>query len=322
MAKVVGIIKLIGTVDNFVHYLLYGKHICRTKGKLDLHKMRTAPQYEETRKNQSEFAVATKAGQLFRHGLMDITKGYTDCNYPVEVMKIMLKTLRSDTTQPKGRKLIYNGLKNAEAQRNFNNLTIFSKRECVSYKGNLIRRTPDHKAWRLNRNMLYGRGIDGDQMSIKIGFYHVDFEARVSKYEEVLSIACHRKENIEFSDFTLPKPDRSNTPWTFVIMQVWRDGSIQEPTGLTFMSVLDVVDNAAVASSLPEKQLMFKCGLEIEEDPKKTKLNITEKQKRSKNEVTFFNVTHGYGSQREALVQFGTHDWEDTIRNVIETKKK
>lgn len=67
---------------------------------------------------------------------------------------------------------------------------------------------------------------------------------------------------------------------------------------------------------------MFKCGLEIEEDTNKARVSIIEKQKRSKTEVTFTNVTHGYGSQREALVQFGTHDWEDAIRNVIETKKK
>jgi len=80
--------------------------------------------------------------------------------------------------------------------------------------------------------------------------------------------------------------------------------------------------HTAEASSLPEKQLMFKCGLEIDEDTNKAKLNITEKQKRSKNEITLTNVTHGYGSQREALVQFGTHDWEDAIRNVITTKKK
>jgi len=220
MGHLVSVFKFVGKVGNKVGYYVGKEHRIRTIGKLDLNKMRTAPQYEETRKNQSEFAVATKAGQLFRQGLMDKTKGYTDGNYPVEVMKIMLKTLRSDTSQPKGHKQISFGLKNDAAQRDFSNLTMFSKRECVSYRGSLIKRTPDQKAWRLNRNILYGKGVKGDQMSVKIGYYHVDFEARVANYEDVLSIACHRNEKIDYTDFTLSKPYKISTPWTFVIMQV------------------------------------------------------------------------------------------------------
>jgi hypothetical protein len=293
----------------------------RTIGKLDLHKMRTAPQYAETRKNQSDFAVATKAGQLFRQGLMHITKGYTNYNYPVAVMKIMLKTLQADTTQPKGSKQISKALKSGTAQNDFSRLKIFSKRDHDFYHNTLVKQTPDQKAWRLNRNVLYGKGVDGDQMTVKIGYYHIDFDARVAKYEDVLSIACHRNEKIEYSDFTLPKPNKISTPWTFVIMQVWREGSIQDITGMTFMSVLDVVDNRVDTNTYEETQLMYKCGLEIEEGNVQHSFNNNGKQGVHNNKVNGANIANAYSVQREALVQFGSHDWDDVIQKVLEDIK-
>jgi hypothetical protein len=321
MAKVVGIFTFIGRVGNMVHYMLNGVHRSRTIGKIDLHKMRTAPQYEETRKNQSDFAVATKAGQLFRQGLMHITKGYTNYNYPVAVMKIMLKTLQTDTTQPKGSKQISKALKSEAAQNDFSRLKIFSKRDHDFYHNTLVKRTPDQKAWRLNRNLLYGKGVDGDQMTVKIGYYHVDFDARIAKYEDVLSIACHRNEKIDYSDFSLPKPNTISTPWTFVIMQVWREGSIQDITGMTFLSVLDVVENNVEVTKQEETRMMYKCGLEIEDVSKKQRENKAAKMGLKIKESNLPDLAHGYNAHRDALVKFNTHDWDEVIEKVVEDIK-
>lgn len=49
----------------------------RTIDRLNKEKMNTAPLYKTIRKNQSEFAKASKAGQLFRNGLMPISKDHT-----------------------------------------------------------------------------------------------------------------------------------------------------------------------------------------------------------------------------------------------------
>ena len=212
--------------------------------------------------------MASKAGQLFRQGLMHLTKGYTNYAYPTAVVQILLKTLRGDMTQPKGQKQIKNGLKDASAQLAFRRLNIFCKRETEFYSNVLVKRTPDQKAWRLNRNLLFGKGVKGDQMTVKIGYYHVDFEGRVAHYEDAVSIACHRNERIDFSDFTLPKPNETGNPWTFVIIQVWREGSFQEVTGMTFMSVVDVVENdiSSKKEEDVESQNLHKCGREKAEE--------------------------------------------------------
>ncbi len=303
MGRQVSVIKFVGRIGNVLSYYLNNKLTSRTVGKVDLEKMRTAPQYEETRKNQSEFAVASKAGQLFRQGLMHLTKGYTNYAYPTAVVQILLKTLRGDMTQPKGQKQIKNGLKDASAQLAFRRLNIFCKRETELYSNVLVKRTPDQKAWRLNRNLLFGKGVKGDQMTVKIGYYHVDFEGRVAHYEDAVSIACHRNEKIDFSDFTLPKPNETGAPWTFVIIQVWREGSIQEVTGMTFMSVVDVVEHDI--SSKKEKdvetQNLHKCGREKAEESGQglhLKENLASKNSKRnelhKKDVDQTHISHEY----------------------------
>jgi len=328
MATQVSLVKFVGRIGNIVHYISNNQLVSRTIGKIDIVKMRTAPQYAETRKNQSEFSIATKAGQLFRQGMMHLTRGCTNYAYPVEVMQLMLKTLRADTTQPKGHKQISNGLKNSETQQAFSRLKIYSKRECEMYQGTLVRRTPDQKAWRLNRNLLFGKGINGDQMTVKIGYYHVDFENRVAKYEDALSIACHRNEKIEYSDFMLPKVNEIGTPWTFVVLQVWREGSIQDVTGMTFMSMLDViaheVNNKATEDA--EVQKLYKCGLEIEEGhgshgAQRGKKNGKKVQRELHNENESVNlVKHGWhGAQRITVkgLHCGDNDWDEVIGKMV-----
>ena len=323
MATQVSLVKFVGRIGNIVHYISNNRLVSRTIGKVDIVKMRTAPQYEETRKNQSEFSIATKAGQLFRQGMMHLTRGCTNYAYPVEVMQLMLKTLRADTTQPKGHKQISNGLKNAETQQAFSRLKIYSKRECEMYQGTLLKRSPDQKAWRLNRNLLFGKGINGDQMTVKIGYYHVDFENRVAKYEDALSIACHRNEKIEYSDFILPKANGIGTPWTFVVLQVWREGSIQDVTGMTFMSMLDVIAHEVKNKVTDEEnvQKLYTCGLEIEEGHGSHGSHGLQRGKTSKihHQVNYsVSLMHGHSRIRESMIKIGgQNDWDEVIGKMV-----
>ncbi|CAG0899531.1 unnamed protein product, partial [Darwinula stevensoni] len=128
---------------------------------------------------------------------------------------------------------------------------------------------------------------------------------QVANYEHALSIACHRNEKIEFSDFTLPKPNETSTPWTFVIMQVWREGTIQEVT--------------------VEEELIHKCGREMENSDKqkwyeadgKGGAKVVKGQDLQNSLVNHGEVTHGYRMHREDLVKFGGHNWDDTIGKVV-----
>ena len=325
------LLQFVGRIGDTVYYYLNSEHVKRRIGKVDLEKMRTAPQYEETRKNQGEMGVSSSAGKLFREGLLQFTKGYTSHCYASDVVSIMLNTLRSDMTQLKGKKRITNGLKNLASQLAFNKLNIFSKRETAFYKNTLLRKTMDGKSWRLNRNILFGKGVQGDQMSVKIGYYHVDFEGGVANYEEVLSIAGHRSEKIEFSDFKLPKTNENNTtPWTFVVVQVWREGSFQDITSMTYMSVVEVVNNDALNNDLKEniEPLLYKCGREMDESQGlhgsqrgKSGVKVAEGLRVQSGLNRSGEMMHGHSHYREDLVKFGgQNDWGEVIEKVVSKK--
>jgi len=331
MGTQVSLFQFKGRVGNMVSYYLKEELVVRTIGKVDLEKMRTAPQYEETRKNQCELGLASSGGKLFRSGLLHFTQGHTNHDYASKVVQIMINTLRSDMTQPKGHKTIKNGLKNASSQQAFCGFNFFHKYNTKLYGNILVKKTHDQKAWRLNRQILFGKGVEGNQMTVKIGYYHVDFEGRVANYEHALSIACHRNEMIEFSDFTLPKPNETGTPWTFVIMQVCREGTIQEVTGMTYMSVLDLVDNEANAfdniNELKE-ELTHKCGREMVDSDKqkwyesdgKGGAKLAKGQGLQNVNGSLAEVTHGYRMHREDMVKFGGRNWDDAIGKAVKEK--
>jgi len=320
--------EFVGRIGNMVYYNLNNKPVKRRIGKVDLVKMRTAPQYEETRKNQCELGLASSGGKLFRDGLLQFTKGFTIHSYASDVVSILLNTLRSDTTNVKGQKQITHGLKNAASQLTFNKLNIFSKRETSFYKNTLLRKTNDGKSWRLNRNILFGKGVQGDQMSVKIGYYHVDFEGSIANYKEVLSMACHRNEKIEFSDFKLPKSNKNNTtPWTFIIVQVWREGSFQDITGMTYMAIVDVVDNNALNDALDKNNepLLHKCGREMDEVNGLHGLQTRSSVLGTSCKLAVAReLNHGHSRYREDIVMplklqwiGGQNDWGEVIKKVV-----
>ncbi|MBC7883952.1 MAG: hypothetical protein H7X99_00655 [Saprospiraceae bacterium] len=243
MAKQTGVFKYTGKLGKTVSYTLNGKKVTRTIGEVDLEKMRTAPQYAETRKNQSEFAVATKAGQIFRQTMKHMTQGYTDYKYPMDVMSVMINTSRADDTQPKGYKQLNNGLRNPEAQMAFRRLNIYSKKSCRHFKGSLMQTTSDPMVYKLNRHLLWDKANDGDKKTVRLGYLHIDFEGCKATYEPSLSITCTRHETIQQSKHTLPTSNEEMAPWTFLIIQVWREGDVYEPARMMFMSVLDVIEN-------------------------------------------------------------------------------
>ncbi|MBC7885584.1 MAG: hypothetical protein H7X99_08920 [Saprospiraceae bacterium] len=243
MAKQTGVFKFTGKLGKTVSYTLNGKEVTRTIGDVDLEKMRTAPQYAETRKNQSEFAVATKAGQMFRQAMKHMTHRYTDYKYPMDVMRVMINTLRADDTQPKGYKHLNNGLKNPESQMAFRRMNIYSKKSFRHFKGSLMVTTSDPMVYKLNRHLLWDKVNDGDKKTIRLGYLHIDFEGGIANYEPALSVTCTRNETIQHSEHILPTSNAEMTPWTFLIVQVWRESDVYEPARMMFMSVLDIIEN-------------------------------------------------------------------------------
>jgi hypothetical protein len=242
MAKQVGPFKFLGKLGEWFGYLLNGEYYVRRIGKVDKKVRQEGPQYEETRKNEAEFGIATRCGGLFRQAMMHITQRWTTKHYPPKVIQLMLETLKSDTVHVKGQRSVNFGLKNAEAQMAFRRLDIYTKKNYTHYRGSLMNETKDALVWKMNHQALWSRRDDGDTKSVKLGFLHIDFDCKIAKYEDGLTIKCKRNEKIEYSEVQIAPSGETKLPWTFVIQQVWRDGDIHEPTGMLFMNVLQVIE--------------------------------------------------------------------------------
>ncbi len=242
MAKQVGPFKFLGKLGEWFGYLLNGEYHVRRIGKVDKKVRQEGPQYEETRKNEAEFGIATRCGGLFRQAMMHITQRWTTKHYPPKVIQLMMETLKSDTVHVKGKRSVNFGLKNAESQMAFRRLDIYTKKNYTHYRGSLMNETRDPQVWKMNHQALWSRRDDGDTKSVKLGFLHVDFDRKIAKYEDGLTIKCKRNEQIEYSEVQIAPSGDIKLPWTFVIQQVWRDGDIYEPTGMLFMSVLQVIE--------------------------------------------------------------------------------
>jgi len=247
MAEQKGPFKFEGKLGNLLGYLDDGEYHVKTIGRVDEEKRRYAPQYEVTRQNEAEFGVATRCGQLFRQSMKHITQRWTKRDYPPKVMQVMLQTLRADTTHIKGQKTMHCGLKNASSQKAFRHLEIYTKKSYEHYRSCLMHETEDPLVWKMNHQDLWSKRGDGDTKSVKLGFLHIDFDQKIANYEDALTIECKRKDNIDYSEHRIAPSGETKLPWTFVIMQVWRDGDKYEPTGMLFMSVLQVIDTNSVA---------------------------------------------------------------------------
>ena len=242
MAKQVGAFKFLGRLGNLFGYMIDGEYYVRTIGKVDKAVRKHAPQYEETRQNEAEFGVATRFGGLFRQAMMHITQRWTTKHYPPKVIQLMMETSKSDTKHVKGKRSVNYGLKNGESQLAFRRLEIFTKKNYTHYRGSLMHETNDPLVWKMNHQALWSRRDDGDTKSVKLGLLHVDFDRKIAKYEDALSITCKRNDQIEQNEVRIVPTGDIKLPWTFVIQQVWRDGDIYEPTGMLFMNVLQVIE--------------------------------------------------------------------------------
>jgi hypothetical protein len=241
MGKQESFFKISGKVGDFVFYKLNGKQVYRKVGEHDIEKMRTADHYETTRQNQSEFAIAAKAGQLFRQGILQFTNGFTDYQYPIDIMKVMLRTLRSDNSQPKGSKLLSNGLQKMENVQAFQRMKIFTKQRYAVYQDNLIKPINDQNLWRLNLDVLFYKGIKDESLTVNLAHYCIDFESRLTSFIPIFSMSYHWNEKIRISDIDLSTSAKCDLSWTFVILQVWRDDSKSDQNDLVHISILDVV---------------------------------------------------------------------------------
>ena len=130
MAKLKGIIKLQGTLDDLTFYKTQDGNLVKTKSSISKERIATDPAFIRTRENGAEFGSAATAGKLFRAAVQSLMAS-TDPRLTSKVTKLMMELRIFDTTSVRGERNIYTAIGTVGAQDalngfNFNSRAILS----------------------------------------------------------------------------------------------------------------------------------------------------------------------------------------------------
>ncbi len=131
MAKLKGILKIQGTLDDLTFYKSGKDHLVRTKGGVDKNRIANDPAFQRTRENGSEFGMAAKAGKTLRTAVRLLMANAKDKLVTSRLTKSMTQVKNLDLDNVRGQRTVGAALASAEAKSllkgfNFNVKAILS----------------------------------------------------------------------------------------------------------------------------------------------------------------------------------------------------
>ncbi len=131
MAKLTGIIKLEGTLDNLTFYKGQEGYLVRTKGGVSKERILNDPAFVRTRENGVEFGESATSGKLLRTSVRNLLIRAKDNRITSRLTQIMSKVKNTDITSKRGERTVSIGLATADGKailKGFN----FNKRALLS----------------------------------------------------------------------------------------------------------------------------------------------------------------------------------------------
>jgi hypothetical protein len=116
MAKLKGILKLEGTLDDLTFYKTQDGHLVKTKGGVSAGRIANDPAFARTRENGMEFANAAKAGKILRDSVRNMVNGASDNRVTSRMTQVMSQVQKMDTTSARGERTVAIGIATTEGQ--------------------------------------------------------------------------------------------------------------------------------------------------------------------------------------------------------------
>lgn len=117
MAKVNGIVKIEGTVEELTFYKKDGKNYVRRKGGIPKERINSDPNFIRTRENNSEFAHNCNSGKLLRMAMGSLIFKAKDNKLSSRLMQTMSMIKNLDTVSSRGKRRVSIGLGNDEGKQ-------------------------------------------------------------------------------------------------------------------------------------------------------------------------------------------------------------
>ena len=114
MAKVTGIIKLEGMIDDMIFYKDQGrKNLVKKKQQkfVTPEMFHNSPNFKKVRDHGKEFGQAGKKVAIFRRLVYDFNENAKDYSYPGRVTKLLLEIIKEDTVHEAGARNLSQGMR-------------------------------------------------------------------------------------------------------------------------------------------------------------------------------------------------------------------
>lgn len=110
MARLKGIIKIEGTLDELTFYKTQDGHLVKTKSGVSGDRIANDPTFQRTRENGSEFGNAATAGKLLRDTVRTLMLTAADNRITSRVTQLMTIIKNYDTTSLRGDRTVGVGI--------------------------------------------------------------------------------------------------------------------------------------------------------------------------------------------------------------------
>jgi hypothetical protein len=113
MARINGMIKIEGTLENLTFYKNGGDHFVRTKGGVSKSRIMNDPAFVRTRENGTEFSSIAASGKLLRTALGPLLFKAKDSRLSSRMLQLLSKVKNLDATSVRGMRNVSEGFTNS-----------------------------------------------------------------------------------------------------------------------------------------------------------------------------------------------------------------
>lgn len=186
MAKVGGIIRIEGTLDNLTFYKSKDGYLVRTKGGVSKERIQNDPAFVRTRENGTEFAQLATTGKMLRVALRNLLMKASDARVTSRLTQTMGKIKNYDTTSIRGQRKVSVGLGDDAAKEvlkgfNFNNKAILGSVLFAPYTLDRATGEIDIPKLKTANDISYTAGAT--HVSLQSAFLDIDFETGINAIE-------------------------------------------------------------------------------------------------------------------------------------------
>lgn len=116
MARLNGILKIEGTIQDLTFYKTQDGHLVKSKGGVSKERIATDPAFARTRENGAEFGSSATSGKILRDSLRTMISGNADNRVTSRITQLMTQIKNLDDSNIRGERSVAGGIGKAEAK--------------------------------------------------------------------------------------------------------------------------------------------------------------------------------------------------------------